>query len=229
MMFLFQDTFWKDTYLRLNRFVIGKDTILDIGSLNAPYTRCFQNLIVAIDLPGKGRFGFSNKVLCELKSKRNFIPVMASAEMIPFKEKFFDKIVLTEVLEHIHCDETAVSEMARVLRNDGKVFLSTPNGNEIPLQQGIPEHIRHYSEKELEKLLGRFFRKTTIIKRFPFRHFLRIQWRFYGRTRVQNLIAGVLISFLYLGILFLTEIFHIGKGYYNLVAYAENPLYLIDR
>jgi 2-polyprenyl-3-methyl-5-hydroxy-6-metoxy-1,4-benzoquinol methylase len=54
---------------------------------------------------------------------------VASATALPFDDGSFDAVVMWEVLEHLPkgSEAEAFSEIARVLRPDGRLFLSTPH------------------------------------------------------------------------------------------------------
>lgn len=51
----------------------------------------------------------------------------SSAEYLPFRERCFDTVFCSEVLEHVEDDVKTVGEMKRVLRNSGLLIASTPN------------------------------------------------------------------------------------------------------
>jgi len=53
--------------------------------------------------------------------------VLGSAEALPFKPACFDEVVCIEVLEHLDRDETALKEIARVLRRGKCLLFSVPN------------------------------------------------------------------------------------------------------
>lgn len=55
--------------------------------------------------------------------------LVADAEKLPFKNSTFDKIVCSEVLEHVDDDAAAVKEMHRVLKTDGKIIITVPQKN----------------------------------------------------------------------------------------------------
>ena len=215
-------SFWRDTYKRIKQFIDHNDIVLDVGSFHAPYTKYLPNTVVGIDLPSNGRFGFSKDLLEEIRVKTSFIPIIASAEALPFRSNFFDKIVCTEVLEHIPNDKSAVSEMARVLRNEGKIFLTTPNGGAIPLKYGIREHLRHYSENDLRNLLNDFLNKVIILNRFRFFNFLNLQYGLKdswnkNRLNIPLFLTSLFVSWVYDVISYLLEKFSKGS-YLNLVA-----------
>jgi SAM-dependent methyltransferase len=46
---------------------------------------------------------------------------------LPFKDETFDAVNLTEVIEHIENQPQLIREIARVLKADGEVAISTPN------------------------------------------------------------------------------------------------------
>jgi len=46
---------------------------------------------------------------------------------LPFEDTSFDKIVCSEVLEHIPDDRQGIKEMVRVLKNDGTLAISVPS------------------------------------------------------------------------------------------------------
>lgn len=52
--------------------------------------------------------------------------VCASADALPFRDGVFDQLFLVDVLEHVPDDRSALSESSRVLRNRGRLELSTP-------------------------------------------------------------------------------------------------------
>jgi glycosyltransferase involved in cell wall biosynthesis/2-polyprenyl-3-methyl-5-hydroxy-6-metoxy-1,4-benzoquinol methylase len=53
--------------------------------------------------------------------------VVGEAERLPFEHGSFDKILMTEVLEHLDDDQAALHEVARVLRPGGVLAISVPN------------------------------------------------------------------------------------------------------
>ena len=52
---------------------------------------------------------------------------LASAERLPFPDRSFDKVVMCHVIEHVESPNKAMSEVRRVLKNDGLFVLSYPN------------------------------------------------------------------------------------------------------
>ncbi len=52
--------------------------------------------------------------------------VVADATRLPFADASFDRVIASEVLEHLVDDEAAIAELARVLKRGGLAALSVP-------------------------------------------------------------------------------------------------------
>lgn len=92
------------------------------------------------------------------------VPAGASADIkegdalaLPFADGEFDRVVASEVLEHIHDDVTAIKELIRVLRPGGTMAITVPrwlpevvNWRLSPEYHNSPGgHIRIYTDHEL--------------------------------------------------------------------------------
>ncbi len=92
--------------------------------------------------------------------------VRGSAFALPFKNKTFDCVISSQVIEHIPFDRTLFTEMDRVLRPGGMLIIGTPDYATIgwriiePLYGMLmpggyhDEHITHYTRTSLMKLLA---------------------------------------------------------------------------
>jgi SAM-dependent methyltransferase len=67
---------------------------------------------------------------------------------IPYPDKYFDVVVIGEVLEHLVHDYNALQNIRRVLKDNGLLILSIPFLNDYE-----PTHIRLFNRKIAEKLL----------------------------------------------------------------------------
>ncbi len=60
---------------------------------------------------------------------------------LPVKSGLYDLIILTEVIEHITFPQIFILEITRLLKEDGKLLLTTPNihmfGNRIATLFGV--------------------------------------------------------------------------------------------
>lgn len=87
----------------------------------------------------------------------------ADAEHLPFPDHAFDKIIATEVLEHVMDDGRAMRELHRVLRPGGEIAVSCPHHRAERWLWAISwdywhspgGHVRTYRKGELRKRLAR--------------------------------------------------------------------------
>jgi len=89
--------------------------------------------------------------------------VAGDATCIPFPDRAFDKVIAAEVLEHLPADQTAMNEIARVLRPGGMAAVTVPAwlpericwrlSDEYHNNEG--GHIRIFTRRELVTKLTR--------------------------------------------------------------------------
>lgn len=84
-----------------------------------------------------------------------------------FPDRFFDVIVMTDLIEHVQDPHALLTEVRRILRNDGIIYISTPDINSVLSRMlkaqwwGINKyHLFYFSKKTLEL----FFEKTGFRK-----------------------------------------------------------------
>jgi len=165
------------------------DKILDIGSF--PYflpaylsLKGFNN-ISTVEIPRVDDFP-----LCP---SWNFTSIRLDIEEapLPLEDNSFDAILLLEVFEHLYRRPNQVfRELRRVLKPDGKLVISTPNGgqlqtyvkalfrkqfgpkiyewSEVYERLGHFAHIREYSLQEIEEYLENFDFRTEEASRLSF-------------------------------------------------------------
>lgn len=91
----------------------------------------------------------------------------AASDLIcaPFANNIFDTIYAFEVIEHIKKDAAFLSEMVRLLKKDGYIFISTPNKKLSGYEDGSKKnqfHFREYELNEFRDLLGSYFSNVQI-------------------------------------------------------------------
>ena len=94
----------------LDKFLLKNSSeklTLDLGCSGSPYSKYFKN-----------RIGFDIK-------EGVGVDVVGDAHNLPFEDRKFDIGLCTEVLEHFHTPQLAISEMKRVLKSGGKLILTT--------------------------------------------------------------------------------------------------------
>jgi len=78
--------------------------------------------------------------------------VVADATRLPFKERAFQRVVCSEVLEHIEDDLGAVAEMAVALKKGGRLIVTFPHRRDFfALDDRFVGHHRRY---DLQEMLG---------------------------------------------------------------------------
>lgn len=107
----------------------------------------------------------------EIKGDYHFL--IANVTKLPFKAGSFDKIICSEVLEHIPEDKIAVEELIRVLGKDGAIGISVPHYLAESIcwklsrdYYGFPGgHIRKYKTRDFLELVD-----TTGLSVYTIRH-----------------------------------------------------------
>ena len=66
-----------------------------------------------------------DKDCCEFASERTGLQIInGSITELPFQDKMFDLVCAFDVIEHVEDDQLAISEMKRVAKKDGVIFIS---------------------------------------------------------------------------------------------------------
>ena len=89
--------------------------------------------------------------------------VQADARALPLEPSSVDTVVCFETLEHLSDHDGLLEELARVLRPDGVLLLSTPDRDAyLPGEASNPYHLREVDEPELADLLARHFANVRL-------------------------------------------------------------------
>lgn len=106
------------------------DIILEVGCGDGFYLHLLSNLNLSINLTGvdidKQALASARKNVLDKKVKLFHADLM---KKLPFKSKSFDKIIMSEVAEHLPNDVKGLIEVKRVLRPGGMLVLTVPNAN----------------------------------------------------------------------------------------------------
>ena len=122
-----------------------------------------------------------------LEDARNFVKsdkikfVCADASNIPFEDFYFDKVICSQTLEHLHNPEKVIAEMFRIVKSGGAVIISVPNERVLIILKKLfvkiglfnllfpnlePRssswHIQNFNKRDICKILNNYF----IIQRF---------------------------------------------------------------
>jgi len=73
----------------------------------------------------------------------------------PLENQSFDKVIMTEVLEHLRNERFILQEISRVLKKNGKLILSVPKRRWFNVLSPIThvQHFREYDEKRIRDVL----------------------------------------------------------------------------
>lgn len=77
---------------------------------------------------------------------------VADVAALPFANGSFDLVTCFETIEHVSDQRRVVAELARVLRQDGVLLISSPNREVYP--PGNPHHVHELTPPELTELLS---------------------------------------------------------------------------
>lgn len=158
-------TYWEHIYRYqfAVEFVTGKD-VLDIacgeGYGSAAFLKARAKSVVGVDI--------SPEACSHAKAKYGIDARPGDAMAIPLDDKSVDLIVSFETIEHVSDPHKFLSECARVLREKGRLVVSTPN-REIyhHLTASNPFHCSEMSEPEFRNALDRHFQNVTLHAQCP--------------------------------------------------------------
>ncbi|KKQ25792.1 MAG: Methyltransferase type 11 [Candidatus Woesebacteria bacterium GW2011_GWA1_37_8] len=105
------------------------DKILDVGCGDGYYLHLMSNLGIQINLYG---CDFDKASLVSAKNYLNKNISLVEADLmssLPYESSTFDKVVMSEVCEHLPNPIYGLNEVNRVLKKGGVVVISVPNKN----------------------------------------------------------------------------------------------------
>ena len=96
----------------------------------------------------------------------NLFFVQGDATRLPLLTASADLVVATEILEHVAEQEELVCELARVVRPDGAVLISTPNKASYSDARNYrnPFHVHELYRDEFAQLIGRHFAHVQLME-----------------------------------------------------------------
>lgn len=143
--------------------ITAGSVILDIGSFDGSISYHLSRLISGLDITTVD----VEESGLRLASEKGLKTVNASVQQLPFANNSIDAVLCLDLIEHVQDDNEAVSEMSRVLKNQGVLILSTPKEKGVSFpgmsEQQIADlnktwgHVRlGYSLEQLDAMLRRY-------------------------------------------------------------------------
>lgn len=173
------------------------DNILDVGCGDGYYLHLLSKLGIKLKLTGTD---FDPNALASakrnLKGKNIKLFQADLMKKLPFENSSFDKVVMSEVTEHLPNDVKGLKEIKRILRPGGVLVLTVPNANYPILWDPVNwilehlfgthiktgfwagiwnQHIRLYKPEKIKKVVEKAGYKIETVKALtwwclPFNH-----------------------------------------------------------
>lgn len=136
--------YYKRLYWRVkDKIVVPKNTkVLDVGGGNGQlmFFLGIENNVDIIDVSDSG-------LECAKKAGFNFIKADIQ-KIFPVKNNSYDNAFCFEVLEHLHAPEITTSEISRILKPGGMLYVGQPN-----MRADGVHHVRRFYKKDIINLL----------------------------------------------------------------------------
>lgn len=142
--------------------------VLDLGAGEGSTSQLFSknNFVVSLEI--------KSERIKKIVRAKSLQPLIADAFQLPVKKNSFDIIIMQDVIEHIEFTDNLVENLYSLLKNNGIIYLSTPNKLSI---------INIISDPHWGMPLLAMFKRRQIKKIF-LKHFRRAD---YNRTDIAEL------------------------------------------
>lgn len=169
--------YWKGFYLYrylrpvkliLNQFS-KNDCVLDVGCGDGRITSLIAPRVKSvIGVDNQDRALKFARLIYESLDVKNVRFEKQSVSKLNFKGKTFDKVTCFDVIEHMPVDqvEKSIQEMHRVLKKDGRIYLTTPNRDELAGRifghKVIDKHYYEYNVQEMVEMFKPYFKNIKV-------------------------------------------------------------------
>lgn len=122
--------------------------VLDVGSgdgIIGEHLWEMGNHVIAVDLP---------TVAFQAHKRQGLLALAGDAERLSFASNSFDVVIASEILEHLWNPHSFMDEAYRVLKDDGHLIVSTPEGID---SLRYDAHRYYFTVESLVQMLGARF------------------------------------------------------------------------
>src|SRR3989344_8661916 len=110
--------------------------------------------------PYKKMFSHCKYEATDFKDTHKLLDFICTLDNIPKQSNFYDAVLCTEVLEHVENPQVVVNEFQRILKKNGKLFITVPQGWMLHQE---PYNFFYFTKYGLSSLLNKAgFKKITI-------------------------------------------------------------------
>jgi SAM-dependent methyltransferase len=131
--------------------------VLDIGSSHALYlTHLRAEFKVAFDI--------AVSYLETIRPSTDLQRICGDAECLPFRPKFFDVIIISDILEHILNPEKLLDSLRAISRPDTRIFVHVPWEEDLEQYKTLPyefSHLRSFNAYNYGELWKGFYIKRA--------------------------------------------------------------------
>lgn len=142
----------------LNSNILQKN-VLDIGCGigQRAFIACKDNKCSIIGIDGSNiAIQYANETFKLPKLKF----VVGNITKMPFKDNYFDNAYMLAVIEHIQNTDLLLSEIKRVIRPGGKIFISVTEND----YHSSPDHVHSFSVNKIRKIFNDFKMINIFVK-----------------------------------------------------------------
>jgi 2-polyprenyl-3-methyl-5-hydroxy-6-metoxy-1,4-benzoquinol methylase len=141
---------------------------LDVGARKSHYTIGLDAAVTLLDVPRESavqrelHLGTTDDLLAQVQRRRSNVEAYLVHDFLTadLPGESFDVLTAIEVIEHVEEDRRFVEKAFDLLKPQGVLYLTTPNGAAIPNTN--PDHVRHYSAHEMKALLRSRFPRAEV-------------------------------------------------------------------
>jgi len=148
--------------------------------------------------------------------------MVAKGERLPFPDKYFDAVLMSEVIEHVENEQQTIDEVRRVMKKGGKLILSTPHKGTFRFIDSF--NMKFYFPRLYKLWKGRQYNKKTYEVQPWHRH--------YSLEDLEKLLKGFTITKVHRGGFFLYPLHWVigdmlGDVFGNKASWIRNKMSLI--